>query len=65
VASVVGLTGLGRSVSIIEASMPTAVINIILATEFELPSTAVTSIVIWSTLLSSLTVALVISLLGL
>ena len=65
VASVVGLSGLSRSVSIIEASMPTAVINIILATEFDLPATAVTSIVIWSTLLSSLTVALVISLLGL
>ncbi len=65
VASAVGLSGLSRSVSIIEASMPTAVINIILATEFDLPATAVTSIVIWSTLLSSLTVALVISLLGL
>ncbi|MBE2225254.1 MAG: AEC family transporter, partial [Anaerolineae bacterium] len=33
VASLVGLQGLSRSVSIIEASMPTAVITIILATE--------------------------------
>ena len=65
VAGLVGLQGLSRSVGIIEASMPTAVITIILATEFELQPTAVTSIVIGSTLLSPLTIAAAITLLGL
>ena len=65
VAGLVGLQGLSRSVGIIEASMPTAVITIILATEFELQPTAVTSIVIGSTLLSPITLSLMITLLGL
>jgi predicted permease len=65
VAGLVGLQGLSRSVGIVEASMPTAVITIILATEFELQPTAVTSIVIGSTLLSPLTIAATITLLGL
>jgi malate permease and related proteins len=65
VASSIGLTGLTRSVAIIEASMPTAVFSIILATEFDLQPEAVTSIVVGSTLLSPLTVATVIALLGL
>jgi hypothetical protein len=65
VAGLVGLQGLSRSTGIIEASMPTAVITIILATEFELQPTAVTSIVIGSTLLSPITLSLVITLLGL
>lgn len=65
VAGFVGLQGLSRSTGIIEASMPTAVIAIILATEFELPPTAVTSIVIGSTLLSPITISIAIALLGL
>lgn len=65
VASLLGLQGLGRSTSIIEASMPTAVLAIVLATEFDLQPTAVTSIVVLSTLLSPLTVAATITILGL
>ncbi len=65
VAGGIGLTGLTRSVAIIEASMPTAVFSIILATEFDLQPEAVTSIVVWSTLLSPLTVATVIAVMGL
>ncbi len=65
VAGGLGLTGLTRSVAIIEASMPTAVFSIILATEFDLQPEAVTSIVVWSTLLSPLTVATVIAVLAL
>jgi hypothetical protein len=65
VAGLVGLTGLSRSASIIQASMPPAVFAIILATEFELVPTAVTSIVVIATLLSPLTIATVITLLGL
>lgn len=45
--------------------MPTAVFSIILATEFDLQPEAVTSIVVGSTLLSPLTVATVIAVLGL
>lgn len=65
IATVVGLTGLSRSTSIIEASMPPAVFTIILATEFDLEPTAVTSIVLFATLLSPLTIATAITLLGL
>lgn len=65
VAVLLGQGGLGRSTSIIEASMPTAVITIILATEFDLQATAVTGIVVLSTLLSPLTVAAMITFLGL
>ena len=65
VATLLGLSGLGRSTSIIESSMPPAVFTIILATEFELEPTAVTSIVMVTTLLSPLTIATTITLLGL
>ena len=64
-AALLGLQGLGRATSIIEASMPTAVFTIILATEFDLQPTAVTSIVVLSTLFSPLTIAAVITILGL
>lgn len=65
VATFLGLTGLGRSTSIIETSMPPAVFTIILATSFNLQPTAVTSIVIIATLLSPLTISAVITLFGL
>jgi len=65
VAGLVGLEGLGRATSIIESSMPPAVFTIILATEFNLQPAAVTSIVVLSTLFSPLTVATIITLLGL
>lgn len=65
VATLLGLSGLGRSTSIIESSMPPAVFTIILATEFELEPAAVTSIVMVSTLLSPFTIATTITLLGL
>ena len=64
-ATVLGLQGLSRSTSIIEASMPTAVFTIILATEFGLQPAIVTGIVVVSTLLSPLTIATTITLLGL
>lgn len=65
VAAGLGLSGVTRSAAIIEASMPTAVLTIILATEFGLPIAAVTSIVVIGTLISPFTVAATISLLGL
>lgn len=60
-----GLRGIGRSAMIIESAMPTAVINIILATEFHLPASPVARIVGYSTLLSPLTIAATITFLGL
>jgi len=65
VAAFLGLTGLGRSTSIIEASMPPAVFTIILATEFELKPPVVTGVVVIATLLSPFTIATVITVLGL
>ncbi len=65
VATTMGLSGLGRSTSIIEASMPPAVFTIILATEFDLDPPAVTSIVLVATLFSPLTIATAITVLGL
>ena len=65
VAGLVGLQGLGRATSIIEASMPTAVITTILATEFDVRPGLVTSTVVLSTLLSAITLPLVITLLSL
>jgi predicted permease len=65
VASLVGLSGLGRSISIIEASTPTAVLTTVLATEFDVEPAAVTSVVVLSTVASPITLALVITLLKL
>ncbi len=64
-AGLIGLTGLSRSVSIIEASMPTAVFAAILATEFNVRPRLVTSTVAISTLLSAITLPLVITILNL
>ncbi len=65
IAGFLGLQGLGRATSIIQASMPPAVFTIVLATEFGLQATAVTSIVVIATLLSPLTISAAITLLGL
>ncbi len=65
IAAFLGLTGLNRSTSIIEASMPPAVFTIILATSFGLKPSSVTGIVVIATLLSPITVSLIITLFGL
>lgn len=65
IATVLGLQGIGRSAMIIESAMPTAVINLILAAEFGLPTSAVARIVVFSTLISPLTIAATITILGL
>ena len=64
VANLVGLTGLARTTSIIEASMPTAVFTTILAVEFNVRPGFVTSTVAISTLLSAITLPIIITLLG-
>lgn len=65
IATILGLQGLNRSSMIIETSMPSAVICLILATEFGLPISAVTRVVVFSTLISPLTIAATITFLGL
>ncbi len=65
IAGVMGLSGLGHSVAIVEAIMPTAAISIVVANEFDMNPTAVTSIVTISTLLSPFTIAIAITILGL
>lgn len=63
-AAVLGLQGLTRSVSVIEASMPTAVMASLIATEFQARSDFVTSAVFLSTLGSTITLTLLLLLLG-
>jgi predicted permease len=59
-----GLHGPTRQASILEASMPTAVMSTILATEFDVEPTFVTSVVFVTTLLSPLTITPLLSYLG-
>lgn len=55
-AAVLGLTGLTRQVSIVEASMPTAVFVIVLALEFGADPRFLTGVVVTSTLASVVTI---------
>lgn len=63
-AAFLGMQGLTRSVSIIEASMPTAVMASLIATEFQARSAFVTSVVFLSTLGSTITLTLLLIFLG-
>jgi predicted permease len=60
-ANLVGLTGSAYDAAIILASMPAAVVTTVLALEFDLDSSFVTSVVFVSTLLSPLTLVLLIA----
>lgn len=64
-AGFIGLQGLSRATSIIEASMPTAVITTILAVEFDVRPSLVTSTVVLTTILSAVSLPIVITWLGL
>jgi predicted permease len=59
-----GLKGTARQAGITEASMPTAVMTTVLATEYQLEPSLVTAIVFTSTILSPLTLTPVLFLLG-
>lgn len=65
IAETLGLQGLSRATSIIEASMPTAVMTTVIATEFDVRPPLVTSVVILTTLASPFTLAFFISALNL
>ncbi len=60
-AHVLGMTGLARSVAIVVSAMPAAVVTTVLALEFDLDSSFVTSIVFLSTLLSPISLVLLIA----
>ena len=64
-AELIGLQDLGRSVSILQASMPVAVATTVLATEFDVMPEAMTTTVVLSTLLSPITLVAIIQILGL
>jgi predicted permease len=62
-AQVLGLTGPARQAGIIQTAMPVAVVTTILAVEFQVEPTFVTSVVFLSTILSPLTLTPLIALL--
>ena len=57
-----GLTGLQRSTGILQASMPAAVLTVIIALEYDLVPGLVTTTVLFSTLVSLITLTVVLSL---
>jgi predicted permease len=59
-----GLDGITRQTAIIEASMPTAVVAGVLATEFDSDAELVSSIIVLSTLLSLLTLPVILLFVG-
>jgi len=63
-APAVGLAGLASQVGILEAATPTAVTNAIIALEFDAEPSFVTSAVLFSTLLSPLTITPLLALLA-
>jgi predicted permease len=64
VVPVLGLEGAARQVGILQTAMPSAIITIVLATEYEVEPTFVTSAVFVTTLLSPLTVTPILAYLG-
>ncbi|MGC8874840.1 MAG: AEC family transporter [Chloroflexia bacterium] len=59
-----GLSGLSAQVTILEAAMPTAVISVILSTEFDTAPRFVSTVVVGTTLASLFTLTIVLHLLG-
>src|SRR5690606_5980614 len=65
VATLIGLQGIGRSAMIIEATTPTAAINLILAADCDSSTGGVARRVVLSSLISPITIAATITILGL
>ena len=59
-----GLTGAARQGAVLESAMPSAVVTIVLATEFDVEPSWVTSVVVATTILSPLTLTPLMALLG-
>ncbi|HEY7441905.1 MAG TPA: AEC family transporter [Vicinamibacterales bacterium] len=60
-ASLLGLAGPARQAAVLQASMPTAVVTTILALEYDVMPTFVTSVVLLATVLSPLTLTVLIA----
>lgn len=65
IASVAGLHGLARNITIVEAAMPVAVATIVLTSEYDVDPETMTGIVVFSTLASPITLLGAVTLLGL
>jgi len=63
-APVLGLGGAGRQAGVLQAGMPSAVITIILAVKYDVEPGFVTSVVLWSTVLSPFTLTPLLRILG-
>jgi hypothetical protein len=63
-AALFGLTGTAFQAGVLQSSMPTAVFMTILATEYDVEPSFVSSVVVASTLLSPLTVTPLLAYLG-
>jgi predicted permease len=63
-ATLFGLHGMARKAGIIEASMPTAVVSTVLATEYDADPAFVTTVVFATTILSPLTLTPLLAYLG-
>jgi predicted permease len=63
-ATIFGLQGMAYNAGVLEASMPTAVLSTILATEYDVEPAFVTTAVFSSTLLSPLTLTPLLWILG-
>lgn len=61
---IMGLTGTARQAGVLQSAMPSAVITIVLATEYDVEPAFVTSVVISTTLLSPLTLTPLLAYLG-
>ena len=64
IASLMGMSGASRQAGIIESAMPTAVLSIVIATEFDVEPEFVTAAVFITTLISPLTITPILAILG-
>ena len=64
IASLMGISGVSRQVGILESAMPTAVLTMVLATEFDVEPEFVTAAVFITTLISPLTITPILAILG-
>jgi len=64
IASLMGMSGVSRQAGILESAMPTAVLTIVIATEFDVEPEFVTAAVFITTLISPLTITPILAILG-
>jgi predicted permease len=65
IAPLMGLNGLSRQVGILEAAMPTAVLNLVITQKYNLEPEFVSKTILLSTLFSSVTLSILLVLVSL